>query len=265
MTQVTEFVPVIEDITHFTKPNVRQMFIPDIGYTVFDADLRQSDAQVVAWEAEDQVLKDIFHAGIDLHRQNAIDIYGLTSAPTKHQRQMAKHGVHAADFGASARTMAKKLDMTMHQASSFLKRWFFLHPQIKKWHERVEMQLMSTRTITNKFGYRRYFFGRIDNTLPEALAWVPQSTTANVIDKGINNIDDNLPEVILFLQVHDSAIGQFKNIIYPTIRKEIHDQMIITVPYDDPLVIGVDLACSRKSWGACVKVPLKDNHLFCPF
>ena len=34
-------------------PNVRKMFVPDLGYVVFDCDLAGADAQVVAWEAGD--------------------------------------------------------------------------------------------------------------------------------------------------------------------------------------------------------------------
>lgn len=264
MSQIDAFIPEISDISHFIKPNVRLMFVPDIGHTMFDADLRQSDAQVVAWEAEDEILKEIFRSGEDLHRQNATDIYQLHVAPTAHQRQMAKHGVHASNFGAHPRTMDKKLDMTVHQATSFQSRWFKLHPAIKKWHQRVENELMRTRTITNAFGYRRIWFDRVTEILPKALAWVPQSTTGNIIDKGINNIDEHLPEAILNLQVHDSCLGQFKNDLYPTIRKQIHDLMLIEVPYDDPLTIAVDISCSRSSWGACTKVPLEDDETICP-
>lgn len=265
MSQVDEFIPRISDFDHFIKPNVREMFVPDMGHTLFDADLRQSDAQVVAWEAGDENLKQMFHEGVDLHHQNARDIYQLPASPSKHQRQMAKHGVHATNFGAKPATMAKKLDMTVHQASAFQSRWFHLHPEIKKWHERVEMELMQSRTITNAFGYRRIFFDRVDSILPEALAWVPQSTTVNVIDKGLNLIDSYLPSAIMLMQVHDSLIGQFLNKLYPFIRKSIHDLMLIEVPYEDPLVIGVEIACSRASWGACQKVPLEDDELICPF
>lgn len=264
MSQVDAFVPEISDIGHFVKPNVRLMFVPDIGYTMFDADLRQSDVQVVAWEAGDEVLKQMFRDNVDIHYENAKDIYQLPSAPSQHQRQMAKHGVHLTDFGGTPRTMAKKLDMTIHQATSFQARWFKLHPAIKKWHQRVESELMRTRTIRNAFGYRRIFFDRVESILPEALAWVPQSTTANVIDKGINNLDEHLPEAMLFLQVHDSCLGQFKNELYPTIRRHIRRHMLIEVPYNDPLTIEVDIACSRKSWGNCTKVPLEDDKQFCP-
>lgn len=272
MSQIDDFVPQIEDISHFIKPNVRKMFVPDMGHTMFDIDLMQSDAQIVAWEADDPILKEGFRAQLkdpdafNLHTQNAKDIYNIIHRePTKNERQMAKHGVHATNFGAKPATMAKKLDMTMQQATVFQARWFKLHPNIRKWHRRVEADLMQSRTITNKFGYRRIFFDRIESILPEALAWVPQSTTVNVIDKGILNIAKQIPEIQLSIQVHDSAVGQFKNNLYLTIRTRIRTAMLIPIPYDDPLTINVEIACSRKSWGNCKKVPFQDNESICPF
>ncbi len=272
MSQIDEFIPKIVDIENFVKPNVRKMFVPDMGHTLFDADLMQSDAQIVAWEADDEPLKEGFRAQLldpsafNLHTQNAKDIYGLvTREPTKHERQMAKHGVHATNFGAKPATMAKKLDMTVGQASAFQTRWFKLHPAIPKWHRRVEAELMQTRTITNAFGYRRIFFDRIESVLPEALAWVPQSTTVNVIDKGLLNIKRTIPEIELLIQVHDSLVGQFKNALYPTMLPRIYSAMLIPIPYDDPLTINVEIACSRKSWGDVKGVPSNDDRLFCPY
>lgn len=264
MSQEDSFVPELADFKRFIKPNVRKMFIPSSQHTVFDCDLKQADAYTVAWEAGDEVLKEIFRADEDLHRQNAIDIYGLPHGPDRHQRQMAKHGVHATNFGATPRTMAKKLDMTLHQATQFQARWFKLHPAIKKWQERVELELMKTRTVKNIFGYRRIFFGRVEKLLPEALAWVPQSTTVNIIDKGLLNVARNIPEVQLLLQVHDSGVGQFLNEYYSWIRKEIQKCMLIELPYDDPITIPVEIECSRLSWGDCKKVPFEDDETICP-
>lgn len=236
---------------------------------MFDADLQQADAQVVAWDANDEPLKEFFRAKasdptLDLHTQNAQDIYNFTRKPTYKERWTAKQGVHATDYVCSAREMARRLDMTVHQADTFQKRWFSIHPAIRVWHREIESQLMTTRSVSNKFGYRVLYFGRVERLLPEALAWIPQSTVVRIIDIGLERLEFELDEVDVLLQVHDSVIGQFKTDLYPTVREKIHERMLVTVPYDDPLVIGVDIACSRKSWGDCEKVPWKDNHLFCP-
>jgi len=246
---------------HVEKPNVRKWFIPDPGYTMFDADLQQADAQIVAWEANDDELKEIFRdPSRDLHNENAEVLFGKL---TPHSRQMAKTGVHAADYGASARTLARALGITMAMAEAFLRRWFGAHPKIKDWHKRIELELQTTRTVSNKFGFKIRYFGRVDTLLPEALAWIPQSTVAHIINVGLNLLDAH-PDVIPLIQVHDSIVGQFKHTFYPR-RSEIRDALLVTVPYDDPLIIGVDITCSSKSWGHCKGVPWTNNATFCPY
>jgi len=245
----------------FDKPNVRKWFIPDPGYTMFDADLEQADAQVVAWEADDDDLKEIFKdPNIDLHDENAKVIFGKL---TPHARVLAKAGVHLTNYYGQARTLARTLGITVHLAEAFQRKWFSAHPGIRDWQHRIEDQLQTTRTISNAFGFKIRYFGRVEHLLPEALAWIPQSTVARVINEGLNNLDEH-SEVTPQIQLHDSIIGQFKHSFYPR-RSEIRDALTIKVPYNDPLYIGVDITCSGKSWGDCVKVPWNNNALFCPY
>ena len=237
-------------------PNLRKMFIPDEGYTIIDADLAKADVQVVAWEADDEVLKQMFREGVNLHEENAKVIYNTTK-PTKEQYNKAKAGVHATDYDVNASTLKHTLNSTQHEAELFIKAWFSAHPKIKDWQTRVETTLRQTKTVTNAFGYRYYFFDRIidqwgklnKKLFHEALAWSPQSTVAIVTNYGLLNIEENLPQVELLLQVHDSLVMQAPTSLCPGIFSEILTQMDIEVPFDDPLHIPVFLAVSEKSWG----------------
>lgn len=234
-------------------PNVRVLFQPDPGYTIFDCDLDRADAQVVAWEADDTPLKEIFRAGLDMHLQNARDIFNnpRLSKDSK-ERKLAKAGCHAINYGAKPATLSRALGITMVEAERFYDRWFALHPAIADWHKRVENSLVTTRSVTNKFGYRRYYFDRVEGLLPEALAWVPQSTVALVIDKGLVNIDRNLRgRVDPLLQVHDSLVMQCRTDSFDRLKAEVKEQLRITIPYDDPLIIGVGIKASTSSWGEC--------------
>jgi hypothetical protein len=245
----------------FEKPNVRKWFCPDPGYTMFDVDLQQADAQIVAWESDDEELKEIFrNPNLDLHDENCKSIFGKL---TKQGRQLAKAGVHATNYGSSARTLARALGINVAMAEAFQRKWFGAHPNIRKWQQRIEHQLQTTKTITNKFGFRIRYMGRVEGILPEALAWIPQSTVARVINEGLNNLEPH-SEVISLIQVHDSIVGQFRHSFYPR-RKEIRDALTVIVPYDDPLIIGTDIDCSKKSWGDCKRVPWENEALFCPY
>lgn len=236
-------------------PNIRRLFIPDPGHIILDCDLSGADAQVVAWEAEDEDLKDAFRKGLKLHKKNAADMWGekftkLTEGTHEYDRlyDEIKKGVHAANYLVSARTLAITLGWTIREAETFLDRWFSLHPGIRNWHDRTARSLETSRSVTNRFGFRIFYFDRIDNVLSEAVAWLPQSTIAHTCFRGALQVRDHLPWVRILIQVHDSLVMQIP-------RKRLSDILLVqqhllnTIPYPDPLTIQWGLALSPKSWG----------------
>lgn len=251
-------------------PNIRKLFVPDPGYTFFDTDLDRADLQVVAWEADQPELKYALRKGVDMHLMNAFAISGNTPPDLdwlveghpeydrirggmKKERQLAKMWCHGTNYGGSARTMAANCGITVLESERAQKTYFGQYPGIHRWHKRVEEQLHRTKTVTNKFGYRRFYFERIDTLLPEALAWIPQSTVGLYINRVWLRIYQNLPSVQVLLQVHDSLAGQF-----PTARASecaaaiLAEAKHIIIPYDDPLIIPLGIKTSPISWGHCV-------------
>lgn len=242
-------------------PNIRKFFVPDKGYLMVDADLAGADAQVVAWEADDADLKTAFRAGLKIHIKNVRDLQpdetaGMSDAQLKATDRPlglyhnAKRRIHGTNYGAGARTLAIKLRTTIDLEERFQSAWFRLHPGIKQWHERTEHALYTTRTVRNKFGYRIIYFDRIDQLLPQALAWVPQSTVALACLKGMRQVERTFPFVEMLLQTHDSATFQI-----PLHREDKLPQIVkqfeVEIPYDDPLVIPWNITTSTESWGDC--------------
>ena len=265
-------IPTGKDAEHL--PNVKNLFIPDKGYIIAEHDLAQADAQIVAWEADDAKLKYIFRNEIDLHLANASDMYNLgirledISDPDgiewhkkKYpvQRQLAKAGCHAINYGVAAYTLAATLGLSVRDAQAFIDKWFSEHPGIRDWHERTLLSLQTTREVRNRFGFRRYYFDRIEGLLPEALAWIPQSTVALVVDKGIVNITEQLPEAHVLLQVHDSMVNQYPADRFLELLPKAHKLMTIEIPYPDPLIIPMGVAVSSQRWGAKREIPWDFN------
>lgn len=247
-----------------TLPNVRKLFVPDSGMVLFDADLAGADAQVVAWEAEDEDLKAAFRAGLDVHSHNAEAMWGTAftslpgnkdDGPKSRKRKECKQGVHLTNYGGTARTAAMVLGWTVHEADQFQKRWFSIHPGIKKnFQNKIESSIRSTRTVTNRFGYRRVYFDRIEDCYTEALAWVPQSTVAETSFRGALKLEDQMGDIVeMLLQVHDSIVFQIPKCHAHRV-KEIKEGLSITIPYPDPLTIQWGIAMSDKSWGECESV-----------
>ncbi len=233
-------------------PNIKKCFIPDLGYIICDTDLKQADAQVVAWEANDDGLKAIFREGIDLHDANA-EILGVT-------RVAAKAGVHLTNYAGSAYTLARTIGCTVHAAENFQSRWFGEHPGIKDWHARVADSLACNRGVRNIFGYQITYFDRIEGLLPEALAWIPQSTVAIVISKAMIEIEQYDPTIQCLMQVHDSMVLQYRKAHELDAQRAIHRAMTTVCPYDDPLIIGSDLDTSPHSWGDCKRVAWPEDN-----
>lgn len=239
-----------------TLPNIRKMFIPDPDHVMIEADLSGADALVVAREANDKELESDIIAGIDLHSKNATDLFGTEFtrleklSPARYQlRQQTKQGVHATNYGAFARTLAQILGWSVIRADTFQRTWFSKHPGIYEWHRRTERQLSKDRTIRNAFGYRIVYFDRIDGLLPQALAWLPQSTVAETCFQGALGVEKMCPWADLRLQVHDSLLMQVHKSIFPACIPELKAALYNPIPYNPPLIIPWKIKASAKSWG----------------
>lgn len=246
----------------FPIPNLRKMFLPDEGYVIGEFDLPQADARVVAWEAGDESLMELFaDPSRHLHMENAEVIFGKRPAKSDREYYYAKQGVHLTNYGGTPRVLAMTLGITMREAERFQDRWFGAHPKIKDWQRKVLMQLQTKRCVENQYGYRRFYFDRIDDLLKEALAWIPQSTVAIATNLGVLAVDRD--EVLrklgveLLLQVHDSAVFQWpikhNNIVLPLMLQ----RMTTTVPYAKPLIFEGGAKISTKSWGDLEEVKVK--------
>ena len=168
---------------------------------------------------------------------------------TRYQGRCAVTG--NTNYGGKPRTCASALSISIHEAEAFQRNWFRIHPGIAEWHNTVQNSLSRTRSVRNPFGFVRTYFERPEGLLPEALAWVPQSTVAIVIDTAYNRITQTLPDVQILLQVHDSLVGQCPISLWPVLKPKIRECLEVVIPYDDPLVIPTGLKTSAISWGDC--------------
>lgn len=249
-------------------PNIRSIFIPDPGMTMFDMDLDRADLQVVCWEANDELLKAALRMGVDIHLMNVFTLDGKDPppleelvethpkyldhrGPRKLKREFSKVFCHATNYVGGARTVAIHTGRTIAEIDRSQKIWFGAHPGIERWHKRIESQVQRFRFVENSFGYRWYIFDRIDGILPEAVAWIPQSTVSNVINKAWKKLYQEEPRAEVLMQVHDSLVGQFPTRLKTELLPKIKAISSITIPYEDLLIIPVGIKTSEVSWGDC--------------
>lgn len=273
----------------YSLPNLRSMYGPDTGYTYFDMDLDRADLQVMAWDADEPLLKEALKRRVDLHLLNVYILdakdpppleelvethpkYPDHRGPRKTKREFAKIFCHATDYLGKARTVASHTGRTIHETERAQRIYLGTYSKIAKWQEKIIAQVNKHRFVENKFGYRWYIFDRIDDqVMPEAVAWIPQSTVSIVINRIWMSLFQGVPEgqwnlsvdhmmkllaspangIEVLLQVHDSLAGQF-----PTHRKDfclnkMKELSPIVIPYEDPLIIPTGIGTSNISWGEC--------------
>lgn len=244
-----------DDDDGLVLPNVRELFVPDPGHTFFDIDLDSADLRVVTWESGCKEMKAMFAEGKKPYVEVAKEYYHDQSI-TKHHPKYGnfKSLCHGTNYLGTAAGIAGQpnIAMPVHEVDRIQKWYFGKFPEIKSWQEDFKDQVTKRRYIENIFGYRCYFFGRIQgNVFNEAVAWLPQSTVACLINRGYVNIEENLPEVQVLLQVHDSLAGQYGSHLGDWAKRRIVEECSIELPYPDPLTIPVGIKVSTKSWGEC--------------
>lgn len=196
------------NLQNVPKGDVKRLFLADGGCVLLNADLSQAEARVVAYVSGETRLIKVFEDGGDIHRRNAATIFNKQeSEVTDDERQMAKRVVHASNYGMGPNTFAQTANLSTAVADKLLKQYFATYPRIKTWHMQIQDQLRRTRILTNPLGRKRLFFNEwSDSLLKEALAFIPQSTVADIVTKALVHLHSRGIETLL--QVHDSIVVQ---------------------------------------------------------
>jgi DNA polymerase I len=125
-------------------------------------------------------------------------------------RDLDKRLGHGSNYLGQPATMARHTKAPVKEITTFQENYFRNFACIPAYHEYVKFQLENYAQLTTLFGRRRFFFSRPSDpaTLREAVAYSPQSMTADEIDTGILNLW-RANRVQLLVQVHDSILFQY--------------------------------------------------------
>lgn len=228
-------------------PALRYVFVADPGAKLAVIDLEQVEARDEGWFCgclfDDWSFLDAAESG-DLHTANARLIWpelAWTGQLSQDRaiadrlfyrdfsyRDLAKRGGHLTDYMGTAWTMSRVLKIPIALADEFQARFCRgrpanvkhgspaitpAYPCIPKFWGWVAGELSTSHQLVTPFGRRRHFFGRPgdDTTLREAIAFLPQSTTADRMNLGLWRIWQKVPEVELLAQTYDSVTFQYRD------------------------------------------------------
>lgn len=234
-------------------PNVRKLFVTDEEMTYFDIDLDSADLRIVVWESDCIEMKAMFAEGLKPYVEVAKEYYRDPTIDKHHPSyKLFKALCHGTNYLGTANGLAGRIGLLANEVERIQAWYYGKFPEIKKWQDDLCARLRSDRYVENVFGYRGWFFDRLEGTVfNQAVAWIPQSTVACLINRGYRNIHAEQGPIQVLLQVHDSLAGQFPSRLRNDCEARILKHCSVPLPYEQPLTIPVGLVTSEVSWGDC--------------
>lgn len=239
---------------------LRAIFIADPGYKFCNIDLEQSDARVVGaihWNLfRDPSYLNLCESG-DLHTgvsRVAFPYLPWTGEAGNDRRiangrfvrefsyrDAAKRLGHASNYQGEPPKISRATHIPIGAIKNFQASYFESFPSFYLWWEWVQNTLRDKGHFTTLLGRQRCFFGHWKDpaTLREAIAFEPQSVTAETINRGLLDLWKS-DRVQLLNQVHDSVLFQFP--------EELEDEIV-------PWALGIVEQEIALKEGRAFKIP----------
>jgi DNA polymerase-1 len=197
---------------------IRACFVADTGNLLVSADYSQVELRLLAHIAGEDVLKEIFRRGEDVHTATACRVFNVTpdqiDPGMRSKSKMINYGIV---YGLSAYGMADRLDIPQEEAAEFIERYMSGFPAVKRFIEETIEQGAEHGYVSTLFGRRRQ--------VPElrsrrwdlrkqgerfAVNMVIQGTAADIMKMAMVGCDQALAEAglqsKLVLQIHDELL-----------------------------------------------------------
>lgn len=196
---------------------IREGFIPAGGDgRLISADYSQIELRVLAHLSGDDHLREAFHGDLDIHRDTAARVFGVSQeAVTRDMRRQAKAVNFGIVYGISAFGLAKNIGVSNAEAARFIEQYFSQYPGVHEWIEHTKREAKQLGYVTTMLNRRRYvpdLNSRSVNTRRAAervaINTPVQGTAADIIKIAMVRLDKALEKTgaRLLLQVHDELV-----------------------------------------------------------
>jgi DNA polymerase-1 len=135
---------------------IRSCFVAEGGNLLVSADYSQVELRLLAHIAGEDVLKEIFRRGEDVHTATACRVFGVTpdqiDPGMRSKAKMINYGIV---YGLSAWGMADRLDIPQEEADEFIQRYLAGFPAVARFIEETIEQGTEHGYVSTLFGRRR--------------------------------------------------------------------------------------------------------------
>jgi DNA polymerase I len=230
---------------------IRSCFIADDGAHLISADYSQVELRILAHVAGEDVLKQIFERGEDVHTATAAEVLKLDpDAIGPGERSRAKAVNFGIVYGLSAHGLSEQLDIPHEEAAEYIDRYLGRFPAVRKFIDRTIVEATDRGYVTTLFGRRRdipELRSRKFQTrsLGERLAvnTIIQGTAADIIKIAMVRADAALRDAglatRLVLTIHDELLFEGPAAEVERAGELVRREMEGAFELDPPLVVDI--------------------------
>jgi DNA polymerase I len=236
--------------TEIGRP-VRACFVAEEGARLLSADYSQVELRVLAHVADESVLKDVFHAGEDVHAATAAEVFEIGREEVDvGQRSKAKMVNFGIVYGLTGFGLADRLNIPRKEGEEFVARYLERFPAVRAFREQVIERAQEEGYVTTLMGRRRQIpelRSGNPNTrrLGERLAvnTVIQGTAADIIKVAMVRCQRALREAggetRLVLQIHDELLFEGPPGEMGAATELVEREMCAAYTLDPPLEVDI--------------------------
>jgi len=242
--------------TEIGRP-VRGCFVAERGARLLSADYSQVELRVLAHVAEEEVLKEIFRAGEDVHAATAAEVFEISREEVDvGQRSKAKMVNFGIVYGLTGFGLADRLNIPRKEGEEFVARYLERFPAVRAFREEVVERAQDEGFVKTLMGRRRpipELRSGNPNTrrLGERLAvnTVIQGTAADIIKVAMVRCQGALREsgakTRLVLQIHDELLFEGPPGEMDEAAKLVRREMCAAYELDPALEVDIGIG---KDW-----------------
>ncbi len=235
---------------------IRKMFIPKPGYVLVDADYSQIELRVLAHIADDSVMQEAFHSGMDIHTVTASQVFNVDTAQvTPLQRRHAKAVNFGIVYGISEFSLSEDIGVSRYEAKAYIDKYLNHYRGVRRYMKQVVDDARQTGYTKTMYGRRRYIpdlnnsnFNVRQGAERIALNTPIQGTAADIIKLAMIRVDSALreafPQAQMLLQVHDELIVECPEELAAQVAELISREMEQVVSLRVPLLAEAKWGCS---------------------
>jgi DNA polymerase-1 len=236
--------------TEIGRP-VRACFVAEEGAQLLSADYSQVELRVLAHVADEEVLKEVFRAGEDVHAATAAEVFEIGRDEVDvGQRSKAKMVNFGIVYGLTGFGLADRLNIPRKEGEEFVARYLERFPAVRAFREQVVERAQEEGYVTTLMGRRRQIpelRSGNPNTrrLGERLAvnTVIQGTAADIIKVAMVRCQRALAatggKTRLVLQIHDELLFEGPPGEMEAATELVRREMCASYALDPPLEVDV--------------------------